>query len=175
LPGVLKKEFSDESNISVNVDRLVPVAKGQDFQIYLKLDYYGEGPDGSNESTDIRQEIEYLGSWIFSIDGATGKYLESIEIFSPGRKGEIPELLGVSGEKIFLVSYLEGPGISWEMTTLDRTGKTLSRYALKAPLDAIAAPVLKLSSDGQIFGLSLGKTKARVFWWDLGIEGGKPR
>jgi hypothetical protein len=171
----MQKKMSSEKKFAVNVDRLVPHVKGQDFQIYLKLDYYGEGYEGSNGKAIVGQEIEYLGSWIFSIDGTTGKYLESVEVFSPGRKGEIPELLGISGERIFLVSYLEGPGISWELTTLDRTGKTLSRNALKAPGDAIAAPVLKLSSDGQIFGLSLGKKDARVFWWDLRIEGGKPR
>ena len=175
LPGLLQIKTSRKNKISVNVDQLVPIAKGQDFQIYLKLDYYGEAFEGSSANVGVDMEIEYLGSWIFSIDGATGKYMESLEVFSPSRKGEIPELLGVSGERIFLISYLEGPGISWELTTMDLSGKTLSRYALKAPLDALAAPVLKLSPEGQVFGLSLGEKNASVFWWDLGIEGGRPR
>lgn len=173
VPGSLTRGAPESRQIYADVEQIVPRLKGADYLIYLKMDYYGnqDAPRESEAGMAVSgPEVEFLGSWIFTVDGTSGKYLESEEIFSPGMRGEVPELIGTRGESFFLLSYLPPPGLRWELILADRSGGVQARYELKAPADALAAPVLKLSPEGQLYGLSLGDRKARVFWWNLGLK-----
>lgn len=125
VPGALTRSSSESRQIYADVEQIIPRLKGSEYLVYLKMDYYGnqDAPQESGASGAVSgPEVEFLGSWVFTVDGTSGKYLESEEIFSPGMRGDVPELLGTRGESFYLLSYLQPPGLRWELIQADRSG-----------------------------------------------------
>ncbi len=161
---------SRDSGLIASLDRVLPDSDGK--SLLLKVDYYREAVDPQTKS---RSGIEYAGSWAFRMDPSNAAVTDRWEIpyeekvvkqandGGTTRHVRIPELLGVSGDRLFLTTA-DDEGKSY-LSIFDLSSRNISRYSIDIAPDELFYSTLCLSSDGIVCALLGTKYEARVVWW----------
>lgn len=177
IPGslALNAEENEGLRLHASLEDIFAVSDGESFEIALKIDYYRERFDP--ESLVIAA-TEFVGSWIFVMDGANGRGVGAIPIAAAGADESIPELIGISGGYYYLLSPAESREIGMAATgsaggieermlqIVDGDGKVHYRYSIDLPEDSREVAALKVSPAGQIYAFLISKTAANIVWWD---------
>jgi hypothetical protein len=178
LPETLSASIKNETGrrIHASLDKMLEISSGETFAIKLKIDYYREYFDP--QSLVISQEV-FAGSWIFTLDGATGRVLGSLALV-PANSGEaIPELIGENAGLYYLLSDMEGEGSGIGATSsreapasrmlqlVDETGKVQLRYRIELPNGVGEVIALKVSFAGQVYAMLKAEENIRVVWWSF--------
>lgn len=150
--------------IHANIEGIQAASRGADFEVSLKMDYYREDlAAGGAVSTGT----EYVGSWIYRLDGQSGAEKGSVAIAPGGADVDIPQLIGISGGLYYLISGGNDLGAGSAMLQLtDASGKAQARYRMEFPAGTREAISLKVSAKGQIYALLGGSDAIKVVWWD---------
>jgi hypothetical protein len=172
VPKALGSKGSAASPIYASLDSIVPELRGEGFDLLVKIDYYRAA---SGDKIMPNQGTGYAGSWILSVDGKSGAYSDIVDVSSRDEDAEIPEFIGVWNDRLYLISREggaktadQGSESAWSLESLDRSGRIRGKYRLSMPKGSGEIAALKLSSGGQIYGLSKREEDSAVFWWRLG-------
>jgi len=182
VPDSLAESGGENEGVRIhaNLDGILEVANGESFEITLKIDYYREyfDPDSLVISSN-----EFAGSWIFVLNGSTGKAMNSLAIVPGNPDTAIPELIGEGSGLFYLLSDSassenelarqsgtgaggKGSGAARMLQLVDMQGKVQQRYRLDLPSDAAEIMVLKVSDSGQVYALLKSDKAVRVAWWE---------
>ena len=150
--------------IHANIEGIQAASQGADFEVSLKMDYYREDLAAGGE---VSSGTEYVGSWIYRLDGQSGAEKGSVAIAPGGADVDIPRLIGISGGLYYLLSGGRDLGADSSMLQLtDAAGKAQARYRMEFPEGTREVMALKVSAKGQVYAL-LGTSDAiKVVWWD---------
>lgn len=150
--------------IHASIDGIQATSVGADFEVALKLDYYSEDLSAGGK---VSTGTEYVGSWIFWLDGQSGAEKGRIAL-APGSGGaDIPQLIGVSGGTCyFLYGGQESVAGSLMLQLTDQKGKTQARYRMELPDGTSEVMALKVSAKGQVYALLGSGDAIKVVWWD---------
>jgi len=157
------------ADLRASLDRIVPDSTG--VALILKVDYSREMVDTQTKS---HSGIEYAGSWIYRMDLSSGGILDRWELppVQESVKGEegagkrvtlVPELLGVAGERFFLLSIDDESHSS--LSIFNRGTKSIDRYPIEISPDELYFSTLDLSPEGVLSALLGTKYEARLVWW----------
>lgn len=141
--------------------------------VYLKLDYYRQGVDGS---TGIKFGIEEVLSRIYSLNVETSRYEGFVDIpenirrerggalFETREVGYLYEFVGVvSGGHFFLRSREEGN--SHQLLVLHNDGRVIRRRSLTVEDSELLFSVFHLSPEGILSALLASESGAKIVWW----------
>ena len=165
---------SRDFRIHANLDKMLEISSSETFEILTKIDYYKEFFDP--QSLVISRE-EFAGSWLFTLDGASGRILRSFAIVTAKPDAVNPELIGLNSGLFYLLSDIEvsndnteptegsNVGSSRMLQLVDEEGKVQFRYRIELPRGVSAVIALKVSSAGQVYALLQGEESIRAVWW----------
>lgn len=152
------------ARIHANIDGIRSTSQGSDFEVALKMDYYRED---FTEGSAVRSGTEYVGSWIYRLDGKSGAEKGRITIAPMGADLDIPQLAGISGGLYYLLSRrLDKDDGGFMLQLTDEKGKALSRYRMELPGGTREVMALKVSATGQVYALLGADDAVRAVWWD---------
>ncbi|HWR10881.1 MAG TPA: hypothetical protein VN445_03575 [Rectinemataceae bacterium] len=176
MPASLAASAEKNSGVRIHasLDGILETVSKDSFDIILKIDYYKEYFDP--ESMAISRN-EFAGSWIFVLNGLTGKASYSLSIVPENPDAPIPELIGMSSGLYYLLSDTPtdesarttqgvNDGASRMLQLVDAQGKVHQRFRLDLPEGAEEVMVLKVSAAGQIYALLKTREAVDVVWWD---------
>ena len=150
--------------IHANIDGIQATSQGADFEVALKLDYYREGLSAGGE---VSTGIEYVGSWIYRLDGQSGAEKGRIALAPGGGDADIPQLIGISGGVYYFLYGGEDRGAESLMLQLtDEMGKAQARYRMELPDGTREVMALKVSAKGQVYALLGAGDAIKAVWWD---------
>jgi len=150
--------------IHANIEGIQATSRGTDFEVALKMDYYREDFAAGSE---VSSGTEYVGSWIYRLDGQSGAEKGSVAIAPGGADIDIPQLIGISGGLYYLLSRGRGLGAESSMLQLtDAAGKAQARYRMEFPVGTREVMALKVSAKGQVYALLGTSDSIKVVWWD---------
>jgi len=181
VPGSLAESTRENKGVRIhaNLDGILEVATADSFEITLKIDYYREYFDPASL---VISRDEFAGSWIFVLNGSTGKAVNSVAIVPGNPDTAIPELIGEYSGLYYLLSDTalsengqgsqdgkdaNGKGLNAArmLQLVDMQGKVQQRFRLDIPADATEIMVLKVSDSGQIYALLKADKAVHVAWW----------
>lgn len=178
LPEGLEASARGKANVRVyaNLDSIFPSTAGPPFEVILKIDYYRETVD---TASGVISRNDFAGSWIFVIDGSTGRLLRNFSLVAPGREEGTPELLGTRKGLYYLLSEAFPPDARQQeeqkpglgaftrlLQLMDGEGKIQARYRLNLPAGVQEIASLHISSGGQLYALLKGEEAFHIVWWD---------
>lgn len=153
-----------DRRIHANIDGIQAASRGGDFEVALKLDYYREDLAAGGE---VSAGTEYVGSWIYRLDGQSGAEKGRAAIAPAGADVDIPRLVGISGGLFYLLYGGQERGTGSSMLQLtDAEGKAQARYRMEYPAGTREVIALKVSAKGQVYALLGASDEIRVVWWD---------
>lgn len=169
IPRDALPRLAGDEGYLANLEKIVPDSEGR--AIILQVDYSREIVDPQTKSPS---GIEYAGSWLYRMDLEKGSVTDRWEIppleeKSPGSEAGsqayslVPELLGASGERFFLVTVDDQSRSS--VAVLNRTNKGIERYPIDIGSDELYFNTMCLSPEGVLSALLGTKYEARVVWW----------
>jgi hypothetical protein len=150
--------------IHANIDGIRATSQGTDFEVALKMDYYREDLAAGSA---VSAETNYVGSWIYRLDGQSGAEKGKIALAPAGSDLDIPQLVGISGGLSYLLYRRLGqnPG-DFILQLIDGKGKAQSRYRMELPAGSREVIALKVSAKGQVYALLGAADAVRAVWWD---------
>lgn len=151
-----------------SLEQLVPAVDSR--KLYLKIDYYKETVD---ESTNTHAGIGYDGSVLWTMDVATGKYVDSMEVPTLERSEEdgskrvqtehIYSFIGASkGGKFFFCAPDTG---GYALLVLEAGSPAQRVGFIRVDDDELAFNSFYLSEDGILSALLASEYEAKVVWW----------
>lgn len=164
--------------IHADLEGIFPMTSASGFAVILKINYYREV--GSPEAS-LSFGLDDSGSWIFSMDGKSGAQKLGFKLAPVESAGEEWELLGTYKEGFLLASpqarvqenaensdpQQTQPEERRRLRLLDLSGKALYSAEIRLPRAKGLLKSLRLSSTGQVYGIFLGESEAKVLWWEL--------
>ena len=164
------------SRIHANLDSMMMTSGGEFFGIVLKLDYYKEFYDSASLAISRN---EYAGSWIFAMDGLTGRIGSSLSIAAGGQEIPIPELIGQNSGLYYLLYSVSDrvaenveagtarSGKSWMIQLMDEKGKVHNRARIEPPEGVREMITIRVSEEGQVYALLKMDEKVQISLWDF--------
>ncbi len=181
VPGSLAESAGENEGVRIhaNLDGILEVATADSFEITLKIDYYREYFDPASL---VISRGEFAGSWIFILNGSTGKAMKNLALVPGNPDTDIPELIGEHSGLYYLLSdtaisengqaVMTGTGAGGKsshaariLQLVDMQGKVQQRYRLDVPADVTEIMVLKVSDSGQVYALLKSDKAVHVAWW----------
>lgn len=151
-----------------SLEQIVPAPDGR--KLYLKIDYYKETVD---ESTNTHAGIGYDGSVLWTMDVATGKYVDSLEVPVLERVEEdggkrvqtehVYSFVGASKGGKFFFSAPDSGG--YALLVLESGSPEQRTGFIRVDDDELAFNAFHLSEDGILSALLASDYEAKVVWW----------
>ncbi|PKL06459.1 MAG: hypothetical protein CVV53_04195 [Spirochaetae bacterium HGW-Spirochaetae-9] len=164
LDGRENEAASNSSKIIAHLDGILMEAEGETFRIMLKLDYYKEYYDSASL---VIARNEYAGSWIFTMDGWTGRVEFSLPITAGGQEAPPPELIGQNSGLYYLLYQTKSSLGSYSIQLMDEKGKVHHRSRIDLPDGVRETVTIRVSEEGQVYALLTLEEKVQVSLWDL--------
>jgi len=164
------------SRIHANLDSMMMASGGESFRIVLKLDYYREYYDSASLAISRN---EYAGSWIFTMDGWTGRIESSLSIAAGGEEVPVPELIGQNSGLYYLLYSVSDrvaenseagttqTGKSWMIQLMDDKGKVHNRARIDPPEGVREMITIRVSEEGQVYALLKMDEKVQISMWNF--------
>jgi hypothetical protein len=159
-----------EKGLIASLDHILPDSDSR--SLIVKIDYYKNSVDPTTKSDT---GVEFAGSWAYRMDPSNGSISDKWQVPAvekvekkPGENGVdrsvlIPELLGMSANRLFFITA--GDGDKSEISVFDLQTRIISRYSIDIAKDELYYSTLCLSPEGILCALLGTKYEAKLVWW----------
>jgi hypothetical protein len=153
---------NESARIDASLDSIAPFLQEKDFEVALKIDYYVSTMD---PATRTRGDVSYKGSWLSILKGDSGHITNMLKIDSRDSTESIPQLIGRSRNRYFL---LENQADGFIVSQMDVTGRIRVRSRIEFPKGTQELLSMKLTNDGYLYAALRTKDTVDFVWWNFG-------